>query len=117
MFLLWHRDVNQVAKRYPATMTNSQRKQIHDIAERLKLDHASQGEGPEKFLVVSKAKLHSPQKVTQPILATLVISLSSPSSFLLCSLTEKGEGKGIAFAFFFSRPARELAQSCGHRGG
>jgi len=50
------RESNDQEKIYPPSITSSQRKKIHGIAESLRLYHSSIGEGNERQIKISKGK-------------------------------------------------------------
>jgi hypothetical protein len=88
---------------FSASLTNQQRKQIHYMAERLDLVHYSQGEGDNRFIIVTKrsnkpsnasphhpARTDSPAPVAHTDSAAAAVAAASAAAALAAAHADKG---------------------------
>ena len=63
---------------FPSTLTSYQRRQIHIVANKLDLDHYSEGEGDNRYLIIAKRQPTDPVR-TSPSFESFMFSQTSTS--------------------------------------
>ncbi|MDP2436090.1 MAG: R3H domain-containing nucleic acid-binding protein [archaeon] len=85
---------------FPSTLSSYQRRQIHIVADKLDLDHYSEGDGENRYLIIAKREPTEPVR-TSPSYESFVLSQTStsplPHSFLAPSSWNSHAGESSSW--------------------